>query len=86
MTLLQPLVFLALHLPVFLEPDRLDFDESARLERLKGTNLIHRALAHVIQLLRLGAPAQDDAVALVQPQSHLSIHSLLAFLDAGFQK
>jgi hypothetical protein len=73
-------------LPILLKPNRLNFDESARLERLKGTNLVHRALARVIQLLRLRASAQDDAIALVQPQSHLSVYTLLAFLDACFDE
>jgi hypothetical protein len=85
-SLLQSFVLLCLHLSILLEPDRLYLDESASLERLKRTNLIHLALACIVQLLSLRASAQDDAVALVQPQSHLSVDRLLALLDIGFEK
>ena len=75
-----------LHLAIFLQSNRLDFDETASLGGFEASDLVHTRFALVVQLLRLRRPAHDDAVALVQPDPDLAIDAFLGLDDACFEE
>ena len=83
---LLPLPLLILHRPILLQPNRLHANKPRRLAWLKTPNLIHTALTHIVQPLRLAAASQHAKPPFVHPAPHLPIHLLLACHDSFLQK
>lgn len=61
-------------------------DESSGSVRTESTNLIHRALTSIIQLLGLRASSKDNKASLVDAASNLPIDILLAGNDRLLQE
>jgi hypothetical protein len=61
-----------------LQSDSLHTDEAGCVAGGKIANLIHRALASIVQLLRLGRTAEGDERTLIDSASDLAINALLA--------
>ena len=70
---------------VFLQPDRLHGNEARRVVLAEAANLVHGALALVVQMRRLGAAAQDEKTALVGTAAHLAVDFFLAGGDGLVQ-
>lgn len=71
------LALLGLHVAVLLQTDGHDADEAGGVAGLKVANLVHAALAHVVQLLGLGPAAEDAEGALVGTAADLAVDVLL---------
>ena len=64
----------------------LDSNKPSGSLRAESTNLIHRALTSIIQLLSLGASSKDNEASLIDPASDLSIDILLTGNDRLLQE
>ena len=65
-----------------LQPDSLHADEAGRISRAEITDLIHAALAHVVQLLGVGPAADDAECAFVDTTAHGPVDGNLRGRDA----
>lgn len=68
------------------DPNSLDRDEPSSILGLEASNLVHGALAHVIQLGGLAAAAKDLERSLIHPAANLTIDCLLAGNDRLLQE
>lgn len=82
---LQALALIRFHGTVLLESNGLDGDEAGRVAGLKGADLVHGALAHVVQVGRVGAAAQDTDAALEGAAPHLARHTVLGGHDGALE-
>jgi hypothetical protein len=80
------LALFQLHLAIFLETDSLDADKAGGIDRFKSANLIHGALAGIIQLLRVAASTENIEASFIQSAANDSIDASLRGDDAGFEE
>ena len=69
-----------------LQSHRLNTNESCRIDWFESTELIHRALAHVVQFFRVPPSSKHREVALVDSTSDLTVDRLLRRLDGAGKK
>ena len=71
------------HAAVLLETDGVDGDEAGGVLGTEIANLVHRGLAHVVQLLGVGPAADDAEAALVDAAADGAVDAVLRGGDAG---
>lgn len=82
----QTLASLLLGVAVLLDTDGIDHDEASGVAWCKVANLVHGALAGVVQLLRVGPAADAAEHALEYTAAHATIDLLLRRHDAVLEE